>query len=399
VNLRTLLARIAPAVVPALVATMLVATPAAAEYVAYAHVDEGALPLPEAIDDIDPTELIDVRWGEYAGPQIRVGVLPVENNSGASTSSFRVTGPDGQTVSEYKAEWDFNREVPVNGIEAMISDVMLRSGRFRVVERAALDSVLSEQDLVTSGRIAKPSGAKTGQVLGAEFLVQAVITSYEPDYKGKKVGLGGITGGLLGGAKVGKSRSLLGMNIRVIDSETSELLFSKQVDAEVSKRNWGFGGVGWGSAGALGGFMESYSKTPIGQAVMAAVNMGVFELVKYLGERPVAGSVVKVDGSRVFVNLGEDVVQNGVVLEAFRKGEELIDPDTGSSLGGEEERVGSLAVQDVKEKYCIAAAQGWDPSVLERGDKIVSTAPPAKMEFASAWQGKFEKKKKKKKGR
>ena len=111
----------------------------------------------------------------------------MENNSGASSSSFRVTGPDGQTVSEYKAEWDFNREVPVNGIEAMISDVMLRSGRFRVVERAALDNVLSEQDLVTSGRVAKPSGAKTGQVLGAEYLVQAVITSYEPDYKGKKV--------------------------------------------------------------------------------------------------------------------------------------------------------------------------------------------------------------------
>lgn len=384
----------------ALVAVLALATPAAAEYVAYAAVDEGNLPLPETLDGIDPTELIDVRWGEYAGPQIRVGVMPVENNSGASSSSFRVTGPDGETVSEYKAEWDFNREVPVNGIEAMISDVMLRSGRFRVVERAALDNVLSEQDLVTSGRVAKPSGARTGQVLGAEYLVQAVITSYEPDYKGKKVGLGGITGGLLGGAKVGKSRSLVGMNVRIVDAETSELLFSKQIDAEITKRNWGFGGIGWGGGGALGGFMESYSKTPIGQAVMSAVNIGIFELVKYLGERPVSGSVIKVDGQQVFVNLGEDVVQNGVVLEAFRKGEELIDPDTGLSLGGEEERVGALSVQDVKEKYCIAVAQGWDPSALARGDKIVSTAPPAKMEFASTWEGKLDKKgKKAKKGR
>lgn len=372
---------------------MIAATPAAADYVAYANTDDGNLPLPESLDGIDSTELIDVRWGEYAGPQIRVGVLPVENNSGASTSSYKVTGADGETVAEYKAEVDFNREVPVNGIEAMISDVMLRSGRFRVVERAALDSVLQEQDLAASGRVAKPSGAKTGQVLGAEYLVQAVITSYEPDYKGKKGGLGGITRGLLGGAKVGKSRSLVGMNIRVIDAETSELLFSRQIDAEISKREFALGGIGWGGAGALGGFMESYSKTPIGQAVMAAVNMGVFELVKYLGERPVAGSVVKVDGSEVFVNLGEDVVRDGVVLEAFRKGEELIDPDTGISLGGDEELVGTLAVREVKEKFCVAVAQDWDPSVLRRGDKIVSTAPPAKLEFATAWEGKMDKKK------
>lgn len=358
---------------------------AAADYVAYAVTKQGELALPESIDGIKHEELIRMKWGEYNGPQTRLAVLEVDNDS--ATSSFSMRGPDGSVIASYSVS-DIERQVPVNGIEAMISGVLHESGRFRMMERQVLNEVLSEQDLGASGRVAQPSAAKMGKVLGAQFLIQAVVTSYEPNFKGKKFGLGGITKGLLGGAKVGKQKSMIGMNFRLIDAETGELVFAKQVDVVVGKNELGLGGVGWGSSGALGGMFSTFSKTPIGQAVMAGINIGTYELVKQIGSAPAQGSVIKVDGTKVYVNMGGDGVEVGGRLKALAKGEELIDPDTGISLGGEEELLGMLKINSVQEKFSIAEPVDFDASRLQRGDKIVSTEGAAPLQFASTWEGK-----------
>jgi curli biogenesis system outer membrane secretion channel CsgG len=356
---------------------------AQADYVAYAITDKGEYPLPESVDSIDHKFLINMRWGDYSGPQSRVAVLEVDNTSDAGT--FTVTGPGGEVYSA--ANFDYARQVPVNGIEAMITDVMQRSGRFRMVEREFIGAVLDEQNLGDSSRVSQPSAAKIGKVLGAQYLIQAVVTSYEPEFKKKKGGLGGITKGLLGGAKVGKSKSMVGMNFRLIDSETSEILFTKQVDVIMTTTQFDIGGAGWGSGGALGGFLSSYSKTPIGQGVMAAVNIGVYELAKQIGNAPVDGSVIKVDGDSVYVNLGDDVLDPGDSLTAVVMGEELIDPDTGLSLGGEEEAIGTLQVVSVQEKFSIAESLRCDLSRLERGDKVVPAKEAAPLQFAAGWEG------------
>ena len=144
--------------------------------------EKGRSPLPERIDEIQAKHLLNVEWGDFAGKKTRVGVLEVDNNSSAST--YKVTDSSGNT---YESEWNVGGgTVPVNGIEAIVTDTMNRTGRFRLVERAALGDVLGEQDLATSGRVAKPSAAATGQVLGAEILVQVVITDYEENTSGKR---------------------------------------------------------------------------------------------------------------------------------------------------------------------------------------------------------------------
>jgi curli biogenesis system outer membrane secretion channel CsgG len=115
--------------------------------------------------------------------------------------------------------------VPVNGIEAIVIDTLNRTGRFRLVERNALEGVLGEQDLAASGRVAKPSGAATGNVLGAQYLVQVVVTDYEGDVQSTSSGVGGLLtrtgipgiGGL--GVKSGKGR--VGLNFRIVDAATS----------------------------------------------------------------------------------------------------------------------------------------------------------------------------------
>lgn len=354
---------------------------AVADYVAYSVGEKGKSPLPERVDKIDTKYLLNIEWGDYSGRKARLGVLEVDNNS--SSSSFTVTSALGEV--NYS---DSTTGVPVNGIEAMVIDSLAQTGRFRLVERTELASVLGEQDLVASGRIAKPSGAETGNVLGAEFLVQLVITDYETNTSGTDKGVGGLVFSkipLFGGVKAGSSTGRVGLNIRLIDAETSEITFTKQIEAVIKESNLAFGGVAWGSGGALGGFMSSYSKTPVGQAVIAGINQAVFELIKQVGAKPPEGSIVKADALQIYTNLGQDSVAVGDRLQVLRKGEELIDPETGISLGGSSTVIGEIEVNQVQEKFSIASPVSMNGSP-ERGDKVVGTKIAAPLEFASKWK-------------
>ena len=127
-----------------------------------------------------------------------------------------------------------------------------------------------------------------------------------------------------------------------------------------------------------------YARTPIGQAVIAGVNKGIYELVKNIGAEAASGSVVRADGNQLYVNLGQGVVAAGDELRIISKGEELIDPETGISLGSLDTEIGSARVVNVQEQFSIAelVSSTGTPS---RGDLVVSTAPPPGIEFAEGW--------------
>ncbi len=356
---------------------------ASADYLAYAVTEKGRSPLPEHVDEIDAKHLVNVEWGDYAGKRTRAGVLQVDNNSSAGT--FKMTDSSGNT---YESEWSAGGGmVPVNGIEAIVTDTMNRTGRFRLVERAALGNVLGEQDLASSGRVAAPSGAATGQVLGAEILVQVVITDYEENTSGTTTGAGGLLRKvpLVGGVRINRGQGRVGLNFRLIDATTSEVLYTKQIESVIKESGLSLAGAGWTGDAVLGAFMSNYSKTPIGQAVIAGINKGVYDLVKEIGTRPAEGSVIKAEGKRVWLNIGDDGVDMGDRLAVMSKGEELIDPETGISLGSTDTRLGDIEVIQVAEKFSVAQWVSLT-TTPNRGDRVVSQAPPPTIEYAASWK-------------
>jgi hypothetical protein len=54
-------------------------------------------------------------------------------------------------------------------LAGMLSNELGATNAFRVVERSKLESVLAEQNLAASGRIAGGTGAKIGQLTGAQY--------------------------------------------------------------------------------------------------------------------------------------------------------------------------------------------------------------------------------------
>jgi curli biogenesis system outer membrane secretion channel CsgG len=384
----------------ALAGTMIVfAAPVHAEYLAMAVTEkDGKLPLPEDLGPIAqkrPTDLVQIEWSSFAGKKARVRVLKTENRTGSGDYAAKVTstGPDGERYTwTYDVNTDYDK-VPIEGLDAMVTDILLQTGRFTVVERESLDLILDEQDLADSGRISAPSAAKKGKVLGAQLGVKLVINAYEPNIKGKKRGLGGIgrmiggrAGAIAGGVKWQNAESRVGITVQLINMETSEIVDSTQVDIRLKARKIGFGGIGWGTSAALGGFMSNYSQTPIGQAMIAAVNVGIHHLVKNIGAEAPEGVVADVSGGKVMVTLAEGQVQPNDVIRAVGLGKEIYHPETGLLLSREEEELGRLRITDVRDSFSYAVPiESTDAAALKAGDKVVGTRAPEAYQHGAPW--------------
>lgn len=153
----------------------------------------------------------------------------------------------------------------------MLANELMGTKKFRVVERQKLGAVIAEQDLAASGRIKKGTGAKTGELTGAQYLVTGTVTAYQE-------GTGSTGGGLsFKGISLGgnKGKAYIAIDLRVIDSSTGEVVDSRTVEANSSK-----GGIRLGFyKGGLGGTFNKKNKTP----AMKAVRAVIMEITEYLG--------------------------------------------------------------------------------------------------------------------
>lgn len=124
--------------------------------------------------------------------------------------------------------------------------------------------MLTEQDLARSYRMRPGSSPHTGNVTGAQYLITGSVSAYTEDTSDTGGGLN-IAGFRVGG---GKSEAYIAIDLRVIDAETSEVVYSRTVEGHSSS-----GGVnlsGYLGSGVGGDFMHS-KKTPAGKAVRAAL--------------------------------------------------------------------------------------------------------------------------------
>jgi hypothetical protein len=219
-----------------------------------------------------------------------------------------------------------------------------------------------------------------GQIVGAQYLIQVAITEYTT--KNTK-GLGGLVNRLpiLNSAPVIAGEARVGMNFRLIDALGGDVVYKTQINSNLKVASSNVGAGRLVSEGALGGFYSDYSATPVGQAVIAAVNRGVFELAGQIGADPAEGAVIQADDLEVWVNLGADVVSMGERLEVLRQGKTVIDPETGKPLGSANVLIGTIQVSRVLEKFAIARPVSL-AGTPARGDKVISMTPPPTIEFA-----------------
>jgi len=251
-------------------------------------------------------------------------------------------------VSRFENKAGLDSQVKLgSGMADMLADALIQSDRFVVLERQTLSDITSEQNLAASGRAAKSNTAQIGKIVPSQILIKGTVTEFQEDTGGGGTGIG-----MMGfSIKSDSSTAHVAVIIRMIDTTTGAILASERIEGKAEGGGLSFGvniaGASFGSSG--------FEKTPLGEATQVAIDNAVVKIIENLKSVPIQGKVIKVSGSKVYVNLGErNGVSSSIQFDVYQPGEDLIDPDTGENLGSESTKKGTIEIATVKEKFSIA---------------------------------------------
>jgi len=174
-----------------------------------------------------------------------------------------------------------NWRVPVEFRQAIYEKLVKKlvdTGKFMVLEREAMEALLNEKAIKEENT----GQDQKGKIVPAQFLVKGQLTDFEMNSKG---GGGGVSvGGSIGSVRLGGkvTEAKVGMNVRMFDVDTSELLATESASKSVQAKGFDVGG--W--VNSVGADFGAYEKSPLGEATTKALDQAVELIVKKPGAQP-----------------------------------------------------------------------------------------------------------------
>jgi len=239
-----------------------------------------------------------------------------------------------------------------SGMADSLTTALVKSGKFTVIEREKLQTILNEQQLGQSGAITAQSAAKVGQLLGAQYIITGSVTEF--GIKESKLGVGklGNVLGFGGGVDTRTNTAKVAIDVRIIDTSTGEIVLAEQGEGEESSTGVE---IDLDIAPSVEFGKDGFDETVIGKAVRKAMEKILRTFTEAEAKLPWSAKIIKVDGNKVWLNVGsDDGITVGKEATILHKGEELIDPDTGISLGSSDSTLGKVKIVTVDKKFSVA---------------------------------------------
>ncbi len=271
-----------------------------------------------------------------------VAALAQRQTSGAPSSSMRDNKPQKGKIKVAIIPQD-NQRGWTKDIMIAELETALTGGRFDILSRDSLNSIIAEQRLANSD-LADPSNAiKVGRLGSAQYIIVAKCVSIDV----KESGLA------IGGFGRREKRMTAKVNMQLINAETGSVIKSENYDASDATTSSQIGSLGSSNSDAPG--QESFTK------MMKTFAQRFAEVVSL--EVPFETTVALVRDGQVIIRSGAaDGVQEGVQFDVILEGEPIRDAD-GSILERITSRVATLRAAKVSEKvtYCDVV-QTYDPN-------------------------------------
>jgi len=266
----------------------------------------------------------------------------------------------------------FNTQQDIGkGIRAMLIKRIADANNLVVVERAKINTIIKEQDFNTSNRVKQGSGARVGQISGADAMLSGDIVVFGRDDKKRSVKGGGIIGGVIGGiaASSNQDKAVVVIDYRLIDAETSEVIATGEARGESVRKGNALGALGGAFGKGIAGVQvdmtsSNFAETIIGEATQDCVNKLADILKEQSGNmkknvRPVETSVADVAGNSLVIAAGgNDGVSVGDVFEIHEVLREVKDPTTKEVLDRITNKVGEMTITTVRDKISTGSYSG-----------------------------------------
>jgi curli biogenesis system outer membrane secretion channel CsgG len=279
----------------------------------------------------------------------------------------------GTVRSSVTAIWGSDQDVG-RGIADLLVQKLVKDGKYRLIERKALEKILTEQNFSNSDRADPATAAKIGRVLGVDAIIIGSITKFGNDDKSTTVGGGGFGLGKfgLGGVQKRQSKAVCGISARMVDTSTAEILAAVTGNGE-SKRSGAslLGAGGGGGSSGVGAFDMSstnFAETLLGEAVGQAVTSTGDQLDAAASNVPTrkaeaSGLVADVSGNTLILNIGSrSGLQVGDTVEISRAVRTVKDPATGKVLKTITNKIGDAKVTECDPDSCTVTLNGGGPA-------------------------------------
>ena len=217
-------------------------------------------------------------------------------------------------------------------LDTTLIDQVNSSRKFEVVARKdTLKSLINEQDLGASGNVDPSTAAQAFKLAGAQYLVLTTITDFVMGREAVK--FEGI------GAAASREAVRVSCGIQVYDTTTGKLIESARFrgqETNVERE---------GSATADGATL-----TKITDRLAANILNRIIDVIY-------PAKVAAKLGTQITINRGEGTgIAVGQVWSVFALGNEIVDPDTGEKLGGNEAEVGQIKIARITAKLSYGDA-------------------------------------------
>jgi len=268
------------------------------------------------------------------------------------------------------------------GIADLLVTRLVNDGVYSVIERKALDKIISEQNFSNSDRANPDTAAKIGRLLGVDAIIMGSVTQFGRDDKSQGVGggaIGGLTGRFgIGGVGKKQAKAVVGISARMVNTDTGEILVAAEGKGESKRSGLLLGGAGGSDSGAGGGgynmSSSNFGNTILGEAVGQAVSDVAKQLDGKASSLPtravqISGLVADVSGNTLILNLGSKAgVKVGDHLGIFRQGRQIKDPATGKVLKTVVTKLGDITITEVDDSSSTGTFTGSGPPKV--GDAV-----------------------------
>lgn len=261
--------------------------------------------------------------------------------------------------SQHGWHW-WNGKPPGEGMADMLTTELVKSGKYVVIERQEIAKIIEEQQMGQSGMVTEQSAAQVGKLLGVELAIMGAVT----EFGYTKGGTGGRIKGI--GIGVKKETATVAIDVRFVNTTTGEILTAENVRKEESSSGLSVSTPEFGFNN-----QKDFDNSLVGKATREAIE----DIMKLIDDKmeqlPWEGKILMVKGNTIYIKPGSDAgVKVGDSFVVYAEGEELVDPDTGLSLGTIESKIGSIKVTGIVANGKAATASIQSGSGFKKGDLV-----------------------------
>ncbi len=202
---------------------------------------------------------------------------------------------------------------------------LTNTGKFNVVERSRLDKIMKEQELQLSDQVASQV-AEVGRLVGADAVVFGIVTGASDEVIPK------VSFKIL--------QFKITVDMRCVDASTGKVIYAEQALGQVDKKI-----IEDSRGNVVSGNINSQDEYTV------ALKQAIGDSVKKIAAKfPLLGYVVSVEGDQVITDVGSTKgVQAGAKFIVFRKGQPIIHPATGKTIGWSKQIIAAIRIESSEE--------------------------------------------------